>query len=604
MDPYRATQSPHPTIESDEPAANNFNLTFISIHDLSPDARILYSSESIVDVLGYTPDEVVNQSVWDFFPQDELPYAKQYHKHGIEMDQAAMLAYCRVMDRSGQWVGCECCFTVVYDVMVVCTSIYRSGLSSQKRALEAPLIRRMFSSSPRDPRYHMLSHISHKFQQPSKSYAHEPRAALFLNRFTRTLTIMYATNGLEDILGIPSHALQGKSFYYCIAENCLPDAIRCLEQAKGNDSIAYLRFWYRDPRTQQPDTMNQNLSDDSDEDMTTDTSIDQDIAGGVQLSTESDSSTLSNPVRSESSMEMDRPSEEEPQSRTSSGDSMNPSDTHEGIFGHGRTSESSSSSAPVSPDQQPQAIELEAVISCASDGLVVCLRRARPMVPQATQRPTQASYTNGVFAAPWADEPMVPPMDSRPSYGAPTTFAPSLSPQGARPQQVSTSTGGPDPNDFMAAIREQAIFAWALTGINGSLQRFGSGIPLGESIPTSGLPVWQSDRGYDGSVASSHGSSNGSMVDSASSTIDANTKSPRDQMGMPVGNDHRNIFGDPGIKHNRQPSSSKGPVKPTNPDYVPHNNDLPDSIPGGYPEDDDGHGLPDGLPDSPENLVG
>lgn len=99
--------------------------------DLSPDARILYSSESIVDVLGYTPDEVVNQSVWDFFPQDEVPYAKQYHKHGIEMDKAAMLAYCRVMDRSGQWVGCECCFTVVYDVMVVCTSIYRSGLSSQ-----------------------------------------------------------------------------------------------------------------------------------------------------------------------------------------------------------------------------------------------------------------------------------------------------------------------------------------------------------------------------------------------------------------------------------------------------------------------------------------
>ena len=44
------------------------------------------------------------------------------------------------------------------------------------------------------------------------------------------------------------------SFYYCIAENCLQDAIKCLENAKGNDSIAYLRFWFRDPRTQDAST--------------------------------------------------------------------------------------------------------------------------------------------------------------------------------------------------------------------------------------------------------------------------------------------------------------------------------------------------------------
>ncbi|KAG8630581.1 hypothetical protein KVT40_002200 [Elsinoe batatas] len=592
MDPHRATQSPQPqhdTIYSDDPISNNLNLTFISIHDLSADARILYSSESIVDVLGYTPDEIVNKSVWDFFPQEEVPYAKQFHKHGIEMDKAAMLAYCRVRDRDGNWVGCECCFTIVYDVMVVCTSVYRSGLPSQKRAIEAPLIRRMFSSSPRDPRYHMLSHISQKFQQPAKAHAHEPRAALFLNRFTRTLTIMYATSGIEEILGIPSGALQGKSFYYCIAENCLPDAIRCLEQAKGNDSIAYLRFWYREPRSQDPTSAHQSAAEESDEDMTTDTSVDQDVAGGVQLSIESNHSESSNPLESDSSMDID--TEEEPQSRTSSGDSLNPTETHEGIFGNSRESESSASSAPVSPEQQAPAIELEAVISCASDGLVVCLRRARPMVPPPTHRPSQPMYANGLFAAPWADEPMVPPLDARPQFGPPTTFAPSLGPQAA---QAHRPSGGPDPNDFMNAIREQAIFAWALTGINGSLQRFGTGVPRGESVPTSGLPVWQSDKSYY-----SNGSSNGSVVDSASSSTDkGQARSPVDQMGMAVGNDHRNIFGDPGIKHNRNQSAS-GNSNGNDPgrerhEYVsqsiangqPNNavDNIQDSIPGGWPE--------------------
>ncbi len=49
------------------------------------------------------------------------------------MDKAAVLAYCRVRHRDGGWVGCECCFTIVYDVMIVCTSIYRQGIASQSK---------------------------------------------------------------------------------------------------------------------------------------------------------------------------------------------------------------------------------------------------------------------------------------------------------------------------------------------------------------------------------------------------------------------------------------------------------------------------------------
>src|ERR1700761_1549218 len=116
------------------------------------------------------------------------------------------------------------------------------------REKDAPVIRRLFASSPRDPRYHMLQHLSNRFRQDVDNQTREPRAALFLNRFTRTLTIMYATTGIEQVIGIPAENMKGRSFYYCIAENCLEDAVKCLESAKGNDSIAYLRFIYRDPR--------------------------------------------------------------------------------------------------------------------------------------------------------------------------------------------------------------------------------------------------------------------------------------------------------------------------------------------------------------------
>lgn len=95
---------------------------------------ILYSSDSIVDILGHTPDEVVNKSAWEFFHPDEIPFAKQHHSRGVKLDKAAMLAYCRIKNRQGDWVGCECCFSVVYDVMVCCTSIYRRGMTSQSKA--------------------------------------------------------------------------------------------------------------------------------------------------------------------------------------------------------------------------------------------------------------------------------------------------------------------------------------------------------------------------------------------------------------------------------------------------------------------------------------
>ena len=368
------------------------------------------------------------------------------------------------------------------------------------------MVRRIFSSSPQDPRYHMLSHISARFTQPSKWQIHEPRAALFLNRFTRTLTIMYATSGLRDVIGIPAETMRGRSFYYCIAENCLPDAVKCLENAKSNDSIAYLRFWFRDPRIDDEPLS----SSDSDEEMTTTDANEDRDDGGVNLqdlkATSTPSDHSSHAAQSTSSMDLDS-DDALLFSRDSSGDSTRPADTHEAIFGQSRRFDSSATSMSASPDGRSSStsstgthVELEAVISCTSDGLVVCLRRARPMIPNPTQRPAKPMYANGLFAAPWAIEPTIPSIAARsgasPGHGS--TFAPALGPHGAR-HKTPVNHSGSGPNDFMNAIRDQAIFAWALVGINGSLAEHSHGRAMGESIPPDGMPVWESDSGNSAS---------------------------------------------------------------------------------------------------------
>jgi hypothetical protein len=367
----------------------------------------------------------------------------------------------------------------------------------------------------------MLSHLSSKFDLGPEQQTHEPRAALFLNRFTRTLTVMYATSGIEQIIGISGEALKGESFYYCIANNCLSDAVRCLESAKGNDSIAYMRFFFRDPRTHVADDA---MTSQSEDDIMTDiTSSEDESDGDVDANEPSSSGTTSNSRSLSRPSQGQRNSEDRPMGeRAESGD-----DSRRAIFGGYASNGSSASSLIGSPrsDSPDEPIELEAVISCTSDGLVVCLRRARPLLPGAlpVAQPAQAQY-NGIYAAPWAAQPLFhPPPPQYPPY-----------PLGAQHpymmQQAAPSIQFQ--NAFMQTIRDVAVFAWALTGINGSLADYARGTPQGESQPPEGLPIWTplpapDQFGKTSAAPSGYGSGSGS-----------NSSSSNDPFG----------FGDPGLR--------------------------------------------------------
>lgn len=580
--------------------------------DLSLDARLLYVSTSITDILGYLPHEVVGKSCWEYFHPDEIPFARAIHGRGVQLDKAAVLNYCQIKNRDGRWVGCECVFTIVHDVLVASTSIYKTGASSQsrchhhsvlesstlkfltERAADAPVIRQLFSSSPKDPRYHMLSYISHKFEQEIKPQTHEPRAALFLNRFTRTLTIVYATNGLANLLGVPADELCGKSFYYCIQENCLKDAVKCLESAKANDSIAYLRFWFRDPRQQ-------DQTQDEDMDVY---SSGEDEEGGVHLDDPMDEAVSEHAVPSDSAASQagsaagEEPTEIsswerhshrlsahdamlDPNSRSSSGNVTDHySGDNDAIFDQPATRQSSISSLDFStPDERqhlppsatspgPSQIELEAVVSCTSDGLVVVLRRARALVPQVAQpttAPVRRSYQNGFFASPWAIDPMLPNMEQR-RCDQPDQYLPGLTP--LRPTMAQADTAamrGPDQEDFMNSIREVAVFAWSLTGINGSLVRYGRGRPMGESLPPNGLPVWKPDSHTLAEEARHPYHGNDPQETRHHPRPPEQSGTPHDGFNNKLIDDHSNAFGSPSYNQpccvygngNSSPSSNK-----------------------------------------------
>lgn len=394
-----------------------------------------------------------------------------------------MLQYARIFSKDGRWVSCECCFTVVHDVLVACTSIYLRGEKSERRALEAPQIRRLFSCSPRDPRYHMLEHLSPKFRMPPVE--REPRAALILNRFTRNLSIMFATNAVTTILGMRPDEIKEKSFYACIQENCLPDAMRCLESAKANESIAYLRFWFRDPRD--PEEVDEDDDDDDD---------DNDMGGSNRDSESIDSESGGVPLNEDTDMDGEFPFDNH-------GRRIKAPGAHESAARPSRTPERNRNR-----QGEPEPLELEAVVSCTSDGLVVVLRKARPPIPAPTPQPllSQAvsaapvapaapvlNYQNGLFAAPWGQNPIQPYVPAEQLY----TFRPPLLPQYMPLRESVKAAGGPPVDQLMRSIRDVAVFAWALVGINGNLAHYGRGVPRDKAQPDA-LPIWAPDAGDTG----------------------------------------------------------------------------------------------------------
>lgn len=51
----------------------------------------------------------------------------------------------------------------------------------------------------------------------------------------------------------------------------------------------------------------------------------------------------------------------------------------------------------------------------------------------------------------------------------------------------------------MQTIRDVAVFAWALVGINGSLAEYADprARPVGEALPAGGFPVWEPGAGNE-----------------------------------------------------------------------------------------------------------
>ncbi|PBK75156.1 hypothetical protein ARMSODRAFT_951241 [Armillaria solidipes] len=204
--------------------------SFIGIVDFSQEAKWLYMTDSVVELLGYEPHELYGHPSLELVHPDEVNRVRKLHHDTIKADKAAVLVYLRMKHKDPYkgYVLCGVSRTVVHNVLVGSVSFASPGAKALHNASTAQEItvispaaenfqfRRWNDPSPMPPSPPPFSTPPQTPADPI-SYEHLPsqsfRTALILNRFSLRCTIQYCSN---DLL-IESTEAIGRSFFDYVA---------------------------------------------------------------------------------------------------------------------------------------------------------------------------------------------------------------------------------------------------------------------------------------------------------------------------------------------------------------------------------------------------
>ncbi|KAH9947444.1 hypothetical protein B0H21DRAFT_334167 [Amylocystis lapponica] len=221
-------------------------VSFIGIVDFTENARWLYCSESVYDLLGFEPHELIGTPSLDLVHPDEFPQVKAMHYSTITQDRAAVLAYLRMKHKEPckGYVLCAISRTVCQNVLVGSVSFASPGAKAMHNASTAQEItiitptakdfefRRWNDPNPMPPcilpklnTERALSRRNSPTRSGSSSPEPEPpratpihfaplpeqsvRTALILDRFSVNCGILYCSN---DSLLSTTRAM-GRSFF-------------------------------------------------------------------------------------------------------------------------------------------------------------------------------------------------------------------------------------------------------------------------------------------------------------------------------------------------------------------------------------------------------
>ncbi|KAI8358112.1 hypothetical protein B0O80DRAFT_424203 [Mortierella sp. GBAus27b] len=226
--------------------------SFIAFSDLSPEVRVLWVSPSGYDLFGYEPEDIIGRPGFELVHLDEHSDGHQFLAEYTANDLIASQIVVRLLTKDGRKILCALLACVCYDFSVEVYKVQDPNVEKRigRWAHSTTMNRRMGSKREFKgmERYHQASENAWNNQAMEP----EARVCLIINRYTRGLTVMYASSACEKVLHVDPDDITGKPILLYVRSDDLAPFVEQIDLAKTTTTVSLMRFWFQSPNTRQP----------------------------------------------------------------------------------------------------------------------------------------------------------------------------------------------------------------------------------------------------------------------------------------------------------------------------------------------------------------
>ncbi|KAI8969926.1 hypothetical protein BDF20DRAFT_94665 [Mycotypha africana] len=243
-------------------------INYISIYDNTAQAKFLFVSESVTEVLGFRPQELIGEDGYDLTHPDERDALSLIHSVNVKYERMSTITSYRSRHKDGHYVQLETVVHYCYDVLI-CTNFAIVSPDCVKHKMRQHSADEAFIIHPdgtlqidgvawNDTQDRIKKILIEKYpwDTTNNKVTHikqEPRFCLFINRYTIKSTIVFATEMIESMVGGSQVDCIGESLYNYIAPKDRENVMKLIEVSKSTDMINRIRFdWLKSDGTSVP----------------------------------------------------------------------------------------------------------------------------------------------------------------------------------------------------------------------------------------------------------------------------------------------------------------------------------------------------------------
>lgn len=231
-------------------------INFIIICDNTAVATVLFVSESVYDVLGFTPEELTGLNGYVLTHPDERPALGLIHTSTVGNEHMSSITVYRSRHKDGHYVQMDVIVHYCYDT-IICTNFAVISEDSIKRKMRINSADEVYNiqhdgsirltgawndSQERMKQALADTHPWGANNQLEAKKPQEPRFCLILNRYSDKAIIVFATKMCESMVNLNQVHCIGQSLYDYVVPQDKENVKKQVELSKSTDIISRLRF--------------------------------------------------------------------------------------------------------------------------------------------------------------------------------------------------------------------------------------------------------------------------------------------------------------------------------------------------------------------------